>query len=354
MAPQTPDNEWIRQKLDTLTDYADKLYNIHPGATNEIGPWAALKLFHLIVTVDLYTRIIHKTNGIDRKLYFDVLAGSGIVELEDLEVNIYGSPIIAAVFPEYPFDELHFFEGKEERATALSQRLDYIADETPLDIDRDACFVHQGDANQTVPETVEDIIQESGYSGTNQLTFADNERMEISWETMIALSRIWGDYLINFQHKGISRELGYLESGDASEQRIETAHRKLHRFVGGQQYRDCSSVDELRDLYKQQLATIGEEYDKPNNNRPINKQIRVTGAGDRYSYDLIYATRETDSGSPYIQFMDNMRDRIERMSGDNVSDVIDIMQGNATGLDEFIPDASEVKRDEDQSSLGDF
>lgn len=361
MAPKTPDNEWLQQKLEILTEYGDELYQIDPDAVNEIGPWAALKLFQLIVTVDLYTRIIESVPSIDRKLYFDVLAGSGTVVLEDADVNIIGSPLIAAAIPEHSFDELYFFEGKKGRADALSARLDFVADETSLDIDRDSCHVIQGDANENVPKVINQIAEESGFAGTNQLSFVDNERMQVKWDTMVSLSKIWGDYLINFQHKGISRELGYLNSDDTEEKRVKSAHKKLREFIGGEQYKDCSDADEFKKLYKDQLGEIGEEYDQPGNNRPIQEEIEIRGLGGKYSYDLIYATRETNNQSPYADFMENMRSRIEPMTGEDVSRVIDIMNGKATGLDEFIPTEEDIEetrnnkqRDEDQSSLSDF
>lgn len=354
MPPKTPDYEWLRQKLSTLTEYADEIYGVAPGAVNEIGPWAALKLFQLIVTVDLYTRIIERTDGIDRKFYFDVLAGSGVVSLEGQETNIMGSPLIAATLPEHAFDELYFFEGKPERTAALSDRLDFVADETPLELDRDRCHVIQGDANETVPETITQLCQSGLHRHTNQFSFVDNERMQIKWATMVELSRIWGDFLINFQHKGIARELGYLESDETPKARVETAQECLREFVGGEQYRDCDNVAELKDLYKGQLAEIGEEYGKPANNRPVQEEIRVDGVGGKYSYDLIYATRKTNNESPYVEFMENMKSRIEPMSGDDVSQVINIMEGAATGLDEFAPSTKDIEHDEDQTSLGDF
>lgn len=354
MPPKTPNHEWIRHKLDTLTDFADELYEINPDAVNEIGPWAPLKLFQLTVTLDMYTRVIQSTPNIDRKIYFDVLAGSGVVSLDNEDTNIIGSPLIAAILPEHSFDELHFFEYDSDRAKALSKRLDYISFNTSIDLDRDACQVHEGDANKNVKKVVEDIRSNGGYRGTNQLSFVDNERMEINWDTMVTLSKIWGDYLINFQHKGVSRELGYLNSGNTTPARVETAHETLYEFVGSDQYKQCTNASELKNLYKIRLGQIGEEYNKRKNNRPIQEEIRVRGAGGKYSYDMIYATRETSNGSPYVKVMNNMKSRIESMSGGDVSQIIDIMDGGATNLDQFIPTKSELELDEGQRSLDSF
>lgn len=351
MPPRTPNYQWVRSKLERLTSHADEIRSVDAEVVNEIGPWAALKLFHLMVTTDLYTRIIENVDSIDSKFYFDVLAGSGTVVLDDYDTSSIGSPLIAATVPEHPFDRLYFFEGDEERASALRERLDFVDAETPLEIHRDRCIVIDGDSNETVPEVVQELFDNGEHQGLNHLSFIDNERMEVQWDTIRELSKIYGDFLINFQTKGVSRELGYLGDQDAPLARKTEAYRKLDAFFGGPDFRSCSDSDELIQLYESNLASIGEEYGKQRNNRSKQRSIQVQGAGGRYYYRLIYATRETGGGSPYIEFVDNLRSRIESMDGNDIETAIEILQGDTASLDMFEVSEEEMDRDEDQSTL---
>lgn len=355
MTQPIPDDEWIQNKLALLSEHGSELREVAPETVYEIGAWTSLKLFLLVVTTEMYTRIIANTDSIAEKYYFDLMAGPGSVTLEDEDIDLIGSPLIAATVPPEPFDELYFFEKDSERASALENRLDVADERGLLEVDRDDCTVVDSNANEALPEVVDSIEAVEGFGGKNNLAFVDNERVEIKWPTIESVSRIWGDLLVNFQRNGIRREFGYLEDDSAApEERRETARRELTGFFGGGDFVSCENVTELREHYLDNVASIGREIGDPNCNRPVQETVEVRGAGDRYRYDLLYATRETGGGSPYIEVIRGMKERIERMSGDDVSQVIDIMQGDGTALRDFLPSEEDLKRDEDQAGLGDF
>lgn len=355
MTQPIPDDEWIQDKLTLLSEHGAEIRAVAPDTVYEIGPWTSLKLFLLVVTTEMYTRIIDNVDYISEKYYFDLMAGPGSVTLEDEDVDLIGSPLIAATVPPEPFDKLYFFEKDSERASVLKERLDFADEQGLLEVSRDDCKVIDNNANKAIPEVVDSIEAVEGFGGKNNLTFVDNERVEIEWSTIKSVSRIWGDLLINFQWNGIRREFGYLDDdSDAPEERKKTAQRKLAGFFGGDDFISCENINELREHYLQNIASIGHEIGNLNCNRPIQETVEVLGAGDRYRYDLLYATRETKGGSPYVEVIRGMKERIERMSGDDVSQVIDIMQGDGTALRDFLPSEEDLKRDEDQSGLDEF
>jgi hypothetical protein len=199
-----------------------------------------------------------------------------------------------------------------------------------LDYGVDGNFsVIEGDANNEIPELVDNEIQdailESG--SVHTLSFIDNEGADIEWDTIRKLTTIYSDLVINFPSNNIQRMAG-----------VPTA-TALNEFYGNSRWRGAGTDSlELRSVYKGGLSEVG---------RDIQKAIRVHGSRN-YHYDVIYATRETANGSPYMTAFEWLQDKLEDLDGDDIDRVLRYMRGEAVDFNPF------PGPDPNQTGLGDF
>jgi len=322
MSPE-PDLDWIRSQLETLYTHGEEIASI-AESTNKLRPWSALKLITLAYSIDVYTTVI--SNRFDDWYYIDALAGSGALSSENFDTKYVGSPIIAASVAAEPFTQMYFIERKTERAEALKQRLDYVADEIDdIDLNRDSYTVLEGDTNDQIPEIPNKIRDEraQGLRGAHHFAFVDNERADVTWNALNQLSNMWGDWLINYQPTGINRERG--------KDKID----RLNHFYGTDSHLELNNDNQRLDLYLKQLDAMGREE---------QRTIRVNGSKEHpYYYHLIYATRETQGGNKWLEAVESIKSNVEMFDGDDITRILDVLRG-----DSVLDDSSR------QSGLGDF
>jgi three-Cys-motif partner protein len=322
MTPR-PDQEWIYRQLDQIYKYADPLAE-QDSKTDDWQPWKALKLVTLAHSVYVYTQILGNDRWEDF-YYVDALAGSGIQQRDD-GTNFVGSSLLAPIVAENPFSHLYFIEEDTDKAEALSQRLQYASENIdsfaadPSDytvINRDVNSPH---AMSSIPDEISNQ-RERGLKGAHALAFVDNQRAEVNWETIAAFGDanrggMWSDFLVNYQPVGIDREEG------------DYSFENLDGFFGPAEYRGLSD-DEQFENYRENFTNI----EPP---RSIQRHAKVRGSASfRYYYNMLFATQETGSGSPYIEFMEGAKEKIENLSGDDIDNVIEILKGNQAPLDLF-------------------
>jgi len=338
-----PDREWIQDKLSSLTAHSDSLQQVAKTSDEpQFGAWTALKLIVLTATVDVYTKII-SNNGFDF-YYIDAMAGSGITELGGSEETLIGSPIIAGSVAHEPFSKMYFIEQKKERAEALRQRLDFAVEEIDaFSQSRDELEVIEGNANDVLPELPDKIRNRRGGSlggsdeqgGAHHLAFVDNERIEVNFDAIRGLSEMWGDLLINYQEKGINREIGRIESGET-----DGWDEILWFFDCDRRVKRIDSPEERFEFYLEKLDQI---------NRSIHESVTIHGSESHpYGYKMIYATQLTGGGSEYAEFMEHQRRKVGNLTGDDIETVLRTMRGAATHLGLWSAD------DESQSKLGEY
>lgn len=290
------------------------------------GPWTALKLMLFSTAVDVYTKV---ANGRYDYYYVDALAGSGIVEVDDHDTTLVGSPILAGTVPQYPFEKIHLIEEDDDRAQALENRLNYAADNIDaFQLDRDQFDVVPEDANDVLPTVRQSVVDHRGappyveVDGTtaHHFAFIDNERMDLKFDAireLVTNERFYGDQLINYQEVGINRKNGRLESAEVSDDDWET----LFEFFDTSEVRGMDAAQRIQ-LYFDQLDSIGQDE---------HREVFVSGSDSYpYGYRMIYAAGGT---AEFIEFMDNYGQKIEKLSGDDISRVIDTMRGRLGALD---------------------
>lgn len=312
--------DWIEEKLRELRQDADEIWNVAPDVSNPFNSWSAIKLMSLAATVDFYTNII--SGNFDNFYFIDALSGSGCVTLNDGEEHLVGSPILTAAIAHTPFTNMYFTECDADKTRALRQRLDFVSDNLSYGLEKDQYEVRTGDANQLVPTVIEEIKEDSVYNKERAhiLAFVDNEGLDIDFSTMESLTEVWSDLLINFPSVAVRRQAG-------------AGHEKsMNTFFGDNRWKAANAdANELRAIYKGNISQLG---------RPIQRHIPVR-SGDGFFYDMIYATRETPKGSPYVNAFEYMEEQLEDISGEEINKVLQLMRGEKSRLNLFPDDENE-------------
>lgn len=317
----TIEKSWLEEKLDSLSKEAEELSNLYEGVYYDVGAWAPLKLIVLLFYLDVYTKIIPKQipKHFDSMVYVDLLAGPGINRIRDTGHRIIGSPLIAATAAHRPFTKLFLVEGKPERSKALGDRL-------KTEIDKNRFEVYHENCNVAVDKIVEEHLKKGR---PHYLAFIDCQGLDVDWATMEKILKYPGDLIFTFQTALIVRTRDYPD--------------RLNKFYGDDSWKTAKSGDDFLRCYEDKLR----EY----RDIVINIRIKEKRRGGFY-YHLIFATRKTKGGNPWLQAVDLIKNRIENHTGDAVKYAFDVLSGDATKLDWFISEDDE--QDNPQRSLFDF
>lgn len=316
------DKDWVLNQLELLTEHTPELVERvgEPDTLNEYNPMTVLKLGVLAAGIDVYTKIA--TKDFEHTHYIDALAGSGITKIDGRDEYVVGSPIVTAAMMHEPFKHLHFIEQKKTHRDALHTCLEYIVDETDISLSRDMYTVHAGDSNDIAPSIIDEIQDETPeyFEGANIFAFLDNEGPNIHWETVDRLSDPYGDLLITFPSTGISRRRG------------KGKEHKIEPFFRGARWKNEMDEDWYRECYMRDLASIG---------KPKQETVRINSRdrSGRFYYDMIYGARRTDGGSPWMNAIQSVKHRIERLTGGDVENVLDLfVHGDQSSFDLFDTD----------------
>lgn len=302
---------WLVIKLERLTKKAKELSKIEKEIYYEPGPWTVLKLIILSYYMTIYTRII--PHYFDKMIYIDLLAGSGISKMKTGDC-IVGSPIIASSLAHKPFDKILCAEEKEERIRALRARLERVVEkETEL-------IFFERDCNKSIDDILEHVSNKNHF-----LAFIDCEGLDVSWNTMEKLLSYNGDIIFNFATSEVSRVKGVATTPTAPN--YKGSQKKLRWFYGGDEWKNANTPEQLMETYK----------DKINKFREIVIPIQVKGGKGvgGYHYHLIYATRKTRKGSPWVRAIEGLKYKIEKNTGDSVNSAMRVLRGEIESLDFF-------------------
>lgn len=324
--PTKLDDEWIIERLELLTSEAEAIAEAGGDEVMNYRELTVLKLAVIAAGIDVYTKIV--MDRFDNCHYIDALAGPGVTKLRESGEVVIGSPILAPLVAHEDFAKYHFIEDDSDRVTALRKRLQHIAGRESLEYPYHKTELYKEDCNEKVPELLEEIEEENpqrGLKGVNLFTVFDNASVNAHWETVEEVSNVFGDMIITFPPTRISRDTGRIEKlGE------EWREDDLTRFFGTDRWKECETEDEFVELYMDRLER------RSDCNR-LTKEIKIESShkGGRFYYYVIYATRATSGGSPYLDAFDYIKDRVEGLDGGDVEAVIDVFRGEQTGLPDF-------------------
>ena len=249
--------------------------------------------------------------------YVDLLADSGINKIEkDL---VLGSPIIASNFAYSPFDKLLLVELDQKRAGALELRLKRINMQSEI-------FV--GNCN----DKIDDLLEHLPF-GSHYLAFIDCEGLEVKWETMEKLLNRPGDVIFTFQTQEIRRTWGNAMSKKSPMSKV--ASEKLLDFYGDDTWKTATSEKDLLEYYKKKISNV--KILQTDASRTLIKDVNVESQRGGFHYNLIFATRETKTGSPWFEsVVGSIKKRTEKNTGKFVKLALDILSGRSTNLEVFV------------------
>jgi three-Cys-motif partner protein len=330
MADLSP-RERVKERVPTLTAYADDIKDVEPDICNEFGPWSALKLIVHVATVNMYTTVI--SEHFDDWFYIDALAGSGVSVYGDAGDCFLGSPLLAAANAAEPFTKMYFVEENEEKAAALDERLDVLFNRTTNRITPPECGydIFVGDANEKLDDVVSDmwkVARRNGDPYFNHLSFIDNQGLDLDWTGVRALApNPTGDLLINFPTSNVSRTANHTPSKDT-----------VTEFYGGGMWGQAHDQRKLLEIYRRRLRSV----------EKTEQVVTTIDSGEKnYHYDMIYATRETKGGSEYVEAIEYVREFVEAVDGADVEEMLQILRGDQSTMEAFLPET-----DDDDPQLG--
>jgi three-Cys-motif partner protein len=210
------------------------------------GGWAQEKLDYLRRYIDVFETSMRKKWP--RRGYIDLFAGPGKCIDRNTGEIFLGSPLVALT-TKYPFTDYWFVDNDQKNIDALTARYN-----ASLYSDRVVCV--KGDSNVEVLDIVKSL---RGVSSLN-LTFLDQEGLELKWNTVAVLAEIDRmDLIVHYPQMGINRLMPLVYDSASS--------NDIDEFFGSQSWREiyeryCRREESflhrhLMDHYKEKLTALG-------------------------------------------------------------------------------------------------
>ena len=293
--------EWLKKRINLITVDNDMYKKINSRndyvSTFRPGAWTVIKELLLAYYAPNYIKILKNKSWINELCYVDLFAGSGIIELKDLENNYMGSPLIVKYGIPENFNRYYFFDNDNDNITQLKT----------LVPDGDSHFF-MGDSNVEIDK----ILPEISKSGAHSLIFIDPYAMEIKFDTIRKLSNIGCDLMINVAAEEIYRAVKqyYSQNWDTD---------KLDSFFGDDKWKtDLSKVsndEQISDYYANKIV---EETGKK---KPVSTKIYKTFNGHHY-YMLFTSTYGNGVKPPFFRIIDTFNEKISRLDGNKIMSFI--------------------------------
>lgn len=326
---------WIEKRIETLTESSDEVFDVQPEIYNRFNTWSALKLILHSATVNMYTTVA--SQYFDDIFYIDALAGSGVSEYGD-EQCFLGSPIIASKAATEPFTKMYFVEGDLKKKRALEDRLDFVFSNPNIDMQEPEDYkVYHGDVNNRIDDIIDDIWKVAKPNPNfNYLGFVDNQGLDFDWESMEKIGDLTGDLLVNYP----------AAHGVGLNMEVEGSRDAMKKFFGRDMWNEEPKEREhYKKIYMEQMEQL---------NLHEQVAVKVDSGSKSYYYDMIYGTRETTGGSGYVDAIRHVKDFIEAVDGGTVEEILEVLHGDQSAVDDFLPDDfeidSSVREDKEEKS----
>jgi three-Cys-motif partner protein len=317
------DFEWWRKRVHVLAgkkkEAQGKYYEIkktYPQTkVYKKKPWTFDKLVLLSYYIDIYSNIIKSQIWIDNMVYIDLFAGPGFNMIEGYNEIVPGSPLLAQQMPKpgKEFDSLLLFEKDKTSAETLRLLLPHAN-------------VKNIDSNSS--QAKKTIQSELDKPNSHYLAFIDPEGTDCHWNTMEFLLERKGDLVINCQCNSAARNVGNYR-GRCSHKTKRSFEKRLTRYYGSDIWKDVEGNTNgelernLKNLYIKRLRNYRE--------RIIETRTGQETGG--YKYAILVATKETKGGSKWLKAIEEVRDRIHRISHSELQDWIDYFRGRRESVE---------------------
>jgi len=312
------DREWWLEHLKELIEvkYNDNTINVNEIINNTgVNSYEKEEAYHTIKKlviykyyIDIYTKIIK--NHFPSFYYFDLFAGAGTVSttIGNEQLNLFGSALIAVLTPTNRFTKYIYVEKDKNNHASLNKLLRYIKDNYIKDL---VYEVINADMNQI--DRYSQLINECEHA----LVVIDPEGLEPEWSTIhkiLTAKRV--DMLMTFMTEGIQRVLGKAKNNQSDRD-------KLSIFLGKDIDPNNTNIEKFEEEYIKQLMSI--DY----------VAVRtIEASSDRFSYDIIIATKKTKGGNPWLKHLKTLRPRLD-VSDQTIKSIVMQLLGKSSTLDNY-------------------
>ena len=311
-----PKPDFKTRNLKYLLGIAGKVAD--GGPTNEYGAHTLVKLIALASYSYQFCNIVNgektRARGYDGSVYVDLFAGPGLVKIAGKPDLVAGSPIAADSGGR--FDLAVLVEKQKKKAEALRQRMGTLLPTEKFE-------VIEGDCNEKIEEVAALISKR--FSKPIILAFVDPEGLDVNIKTLDVLSKHFPsvDFIVNVT-EGMGRVQSTIKDG-------ETKNKpKFERFVG-----DALSSLFLNDIDPARQSEAYKELVLPTLGRPLSSTIPVYFRGDHLLYTLIFCTRESETGSPWIKIWDYIAKQLRGCEEVTKENLLDAVTGRTETLDSW-------------------
>jgi three-Cys-motif partner protein len=275
------------------------------------GPWVFMKLLIVAYYIDIYTNTAKQ--HFSPVFYIDLFSGPGFNYIEELDEVLAGSPLLAQLMPRSgkEFDSMILFDKNSDNCATLERVMSKATIE---------CY----DCNSDIAtDLITNTVKKS--SRSHFLAFIDPEGLEVEWNTLESIFKLNGDLMVNYQYNGIARLVGSYHR-TSGRTKISSGLR-LTKFFGTEDWKNITrnSAEELFKLY---LSRIKKHRSKT---IVIPVPFEVGGA----QYRIIIAAKETKSGSPWLNPMEQVRKRCEKMTYRQLENLVETYRKRQSTLDDF-------------------
>lgn len=192
---------------------------------DEVGYWSEIKLEIIKEYASAYSRILaaRKTPALSH-IYIDAFAGPGIHVAKFTGSFIPGSPL-NALLVRPPFHEYHLIDIVPEKIDNLRSLVG----------DRKDVFIHQGDCNRILMETIFPRVRYEAYR--RGLCILDPYGLDLDWQVIAAAGKMKTlDVFLNFPVADMNRNVLWRdrEAVDPSQK------KRLNKYWGDESWREVA------------------------------------------------------------------------------------------------------------------
>lgn len=313
--------EWLKKHISKLEVTSSKfneeitnIIKINSGIYNKFHPWTPLKLVLLNYALDTCTTIVRKRKFFHNKYYVDLFAGSGLNRISKTNDFFVGSPLVASLNYSEEYTSMFFCENKSDFAEALESRLKFLR--------KNKFSVEKIDCNLYLNKILNILNEPNSYS----FVFIDPYYTEFSWDSMkkiLKLKRgnfIGRDIIFTFMSNNLQRYVGLAKKG-------KSKGLELTKFFGDESWKKADSIDELVEIYKQNILK-----EKPDT---VVRTIKVQSKKRGFCYHLFFITNKTKGKNPWLKSIDKAKSEIESNSDKSVEMALDLIKKRQMDLSTF-------------------
>lgn len=315
--------------------------------------WTLLKLMFIQLYTPLYTSIIEPRYGGFN--YLDLFAGSGANKLENSDIIIAGSPIIALSFASSPFTKAYLVENNPLKLEMLKRRVEYLTQLSRSDEHREYIFsnlegmetsYYSRDVNEVISNIYDEIEEKSSEmynemrKGLHNLVFIDPYGLEFHFKSLLRILSSWvrNDIILFFNSYTLGIQAhNYLTGRVKSAAAIEKAMGSKFLEYIEEKRKNINTAEE--NVGRRQLSKLALNYYTSifKEHKYITVEISLPTTKGNATFDVIYACKRTSGGNQFIEGVKYIKDLLLSTDYELIDSLQEyVLRGELPGLLKFL------------------